>query len=270
MSQVNRMVKNEVREKQAAGDVAKMLRLFSLEKRRDFPWRCKQTAYRVLVSELMLQQTQVGRVVEKYEPFLKKFPSLAAVQKASLASLLLEWKGLGYMRRIKALKQISMETRRLPKEKEKLTALPGIGDYTGGAVCAFAYDVFTPILETNIRTVLCYHFCPQEEGECCVSVSYKELLPPLFLATKLSARTFYEAMMDYGAELKKEKVIVCKTSVKQKAFKGSKRELRAKLLYLITEKKEIGVLDERSKEVLSELVKEEFVVVTSTGYEIAP
>ncbi len=269
MSQVNRMVKNEVREKQAAGDVAKMLRLFSLEKRRDFPWRHKQTAYRVLVSELMLQQTQVGRVVEKYEPFLKKFASLAAVSEASLATLLLTWKGLGYMRRIKALKSISMETRSLPKDKDMLIALPGIGEYTAGAILAFAYNKFTPILETNIRTVLCFHFCEKKEA-CAGLSSYKTLLPPLFALSQLSARAFYEALMDYGAELKKQKVAVCKTSVKQKAFKGSKRELRAKVLYEITEKKEITIVDARQESVLSELLKEKFIIKTITGYEIAP
>ncbi len=247
-----------------------MLRLFSSEKRRDFPWRHKQTAYRVLVSELMLQQTQVSRVVEKYEPFLKKFPNLSAVQKASLSSLLLEWKGLGYMRRIKALKAISVEVKTLPKEKEKLMMFPGIGDYTAGAVLAFAHNKFTPILETNIRTVLCHHFCSKSETSCFSEKEYIHVLPVLFKKSKLSARHFYEAMMDYGTELKKQKVSVCKTSVKQKKFKGSKRELRAKLLYEITEKKEITIEDARQESVLSELLKEKFIIKTTTGYEIAP
>lgn len=269
MPQVKKIVKKKESDKERARDLAKVLRLFSLKKRRDFPWRHKQTAYRVLVSELMLQQTQVGRVVEKYEPFLTKFPSLRVVREVSLTLLLLEWKGLGYMRRVKALKEISIRTTRLPQGKEELMALPGIGDYTAGAILAFAYNQFTPILETNIRTVLCFHFCNKEER--CVGLSdYKELLPELFAQSKLSSRAFYEAFMDYGADLKKQKVPVCKVSVKQRTFKGSRRELRAKLLYEIAVKQEVSTEDSREDSVLEELLKEKFIIKTLTGYEIAP
>jgi A/G-specific adenine glycosylase len=246
------------------------LRLFSAEKRRSLPWRKNQTSYRVLVSELMLQQTQVKRVEEKYEPFLKEFPSLKKVRAANLSSLLLAWKGLGYMRRVKALKSIGDSDLVLPETREELLALPGIGEYTSGAIMAFAYNRFVPILETNIKTVLCHHFCNKDKSVCFSDNQYKEMLSILFKETKLSARSFYESFMDYGAFLKGEKVLVCKLKVKQKKFKGSKRELRAKALYNIVEKRKISFDDTRMETVLEELLQEGFIEKTSTGYVIAP
>lgn len=247
---------------------AKGLFPFARDKRREFSWRENQTDFRVLVSELMLQQTQVSRVIEKYEPFLLKFPSLLAIKNASLGDLLLEWKGLGYMRRIKSLKAMAMQAQTLPLDREGLKKLPGIGDYTSGAVMAFAHNVFTPILETNIRTVLCFHFCKKEEV-CTVLKNHENLVTILYEESELSARVFYEAMMDYGSFLKKEKTKVCSITIKQKPFKGSQRELRAKLLYQITEKVTLDTSDERSMLVLKELEKEGFIKNGTKGYEIA-
>ena len=157
----------------------------------------------------------------------------------------------------------------LPKTEEELQALSGIGEYTAGAIMAFAYDIFVPILETNIRTVLCHHFCQKDVSSMCPALSlYPALTTKLFTESKQSPRHFYEAMMDYGAFLKKEKVTVCKKIAKQKAFKGSKRELRAKLLYLITENKMLEMDDSRSEAVLLDLVQEGFIRKSSKGYEI--
>jgi A/G-specific adenine glycosylase len=259
--------KNQDRERR---ELVKKLRLFSAEKRRILPWRNNQTAYRVLVSELMLQQTQVGRVEEKYESFLKEFPSLESVRAANLSSLLIAWKGLGYMRRVKALKSIGDHALVLPETRVELLALSGIGEYTSGAIMAFAYNKFVPILETNIKTVLCHHFCKKDESICFSDNKYKEMLPILFNETKLSARSFYESCMDYGAFLKGEKVLVCKLKVKQKKFTGSKRELRAKVLYNIVEKKKLSFDDTRIEVVLEELLQEGFIKKTSTGYVIVP
>jgi A/G-specific adenine glycosylase len=249
-------------------DLTSLLKLYSLEKKRDFPWRHDQTPYRVLVSEVMLQQTQVSRVIEKYTLFLERFPTLEVLGKASFDEVLTLWKGLGYMRRIKNLYTLAQQVSTLPREREALHALPGVGEYTSGAVAAFAYNDFYPIIETNIRTVLCVHYCEKIEGKC-ASASYRELLPELFEETRLSARSFYEAMMDYGTVLKKEKDLVCSSQKKQKAFKGSLREERARLLYLITEKKNIVSRDERTEKALKALINEGFIQRTPTGYEIA-
>lgn len=252
-------------------EAVRQLLPFAVEKRRDFPWRKKQTSYRVLVSELMLQQTQVSRVIEKYEDFLKSYPNLFALRMATFSELLLAWKGLGYMRRIKSLKAISLQVVEVPRKREELLALPGIGDYTSGAIMAFAYNQFFPIQETNIKAVLCFHFCHKEESvKCLVTENYQELVTLLYTESAFSPRLFYEAMMDYGSELKKSKAFLCKTSTKQKLFKGSSRELRAKILYQITNKERIDTSDKRSHDVLSSLMSEGFILKNLTGYEIVP
>lgn len=264
-------MKKEMVQSEKRKEVVKQLLSFVTEKRRDFPWRKKQTGYRVLVSELMLQQTQVSRVVEKYEDFLKCYPNLLALRETTLSELLLAWKGLGYMRRIKSLKAIAMQVAQVPRKREDLLVLPGIGDYTGGAIMTFAYNEFFPILETNIKTVLCFHFCHKKEStRCLVLDTYKVLVSALYVDSALSPRLFYEAMMDYGSELKKRKVVVCKAVRKQKPFKGSSRELRAKLLYQITNKEKLDTSDPRSNEVLLMLVSEGFIFKTFRGYEIVP
>lgn len=248
-------------------NLARVLKRVAREERRDFPWREEQTPYRVLLSELMLQQTQVERVREKFLLFTSKYPELSDIKKASFQELLIDWKGLGYMRRLKFLRQISETISVFPEKGESLPVLPGVGEYTRGALLAFAYNVFTPILETNIRTVLCAHFC--EKGEKCEALSYKEILPKLFEETTLTPREFYEACMDYGTVLKKAKTPVCKTGMKQSAFKGSKRELRAKILFAVAHNEPLPEGDSRKEDALRDLIAEGFIKKSSTGYEIA-
>jgi len=131
--------------------------------RHNLPWRKTRNPYRVLVSEIMLQQTQVARVIPKYKAFLKQFPTLESLSKAPLRDVLIAWQGLGYNRRAKALHAlaelvVTAHKGRMPTMFEELIRLPGIGPYTAGAVCAFAYNTPVPILETNIRTILFHHF----------------------------------------------------------------------------------------------------------------
>lgn len=248
--------------------LAATLRVYSKAPyRREFPWREDQTPYRVLLSELMLQQTQVERVKEKFVLFTTKYPSLADIRYTPFGVLLSDWKGLGYMRRLKFLRAISEMVDRLPYSHQDLPKLPGVGEYTKGALLAFAYNEFSPIIETNIRTMLCVHFCVK--GDVCAARAYKEILPDLFKESGLSPRHFYEACMDYGASLKKEKVRVCELVVKQGVFKGSKRELRAKTLFAILHNELLPKDDSRFEEVVEDLVKEGFVKKTTKGYEIA-
>jgi A/G-specific adenine glycosylase len=121
---------------------------------RDLPWRRTRDPYRVLVSEVMLQQTQVSRVLPAYRRFLRRFPTLRALSHAPLGEVLREWSGLGYNRRARDLHRIARMGSSLPRKVADLDALPGIGAYTSSAVACFAFDEPTAFADTNIRRVL--------------------------------------------------------------------------------------------------------------------
>ena len=121
---------------------------------RDLPWRRTRDPYRILVSEVMLQQTQVSRVLPAYRRFLRRFPTLRALARAPLGDVLREWSGLGYNRRARDLQRIARMRPSLPKTVADLDALPGVGAYTASAVACFAYDERTAFADTNIRRVL--------------------------------------------------------------------------------------------------------------------
>jgi A/G-specific adenine glycosylase len=130
---------------------------------RKMPWRDNTDPYNVLVSELMLQQTQVDRVIPKFELFMLTFPSILSLSKASLADVLIAWNGLGYNRRAKYLhesakKIVSDFEGKIPQSYEKLTSLPGVGPNTAGAILAYSYNQPVVFIETNIRTVYFHHF----------------------------------------------------------------------------------------------------------------
>ena len=172
--------------------------------RRSLPWRRTKNPYCILVSEVMLQQTQVERVVPYYASFLKRFPSLAKLANASLGDVLRAWQGLGYNRRAKMLHacaQTVVHTYRgkFPRTQSELMKLPGIGHYTAGAVMAFAFDECAPIIETNIRTVYIHHFFHDE-----IDIPDSKIVQ-LTVRTldKENPREWYYALMDYGAFLKK-------------------------------------------------------------------
>lgn len=208
-------------------------------------------SYRILVSEVMLQQTQVDRVVPKYQSFLKKFPTFKALADTSLQSVLVEWKGLGYNRRALGLKRtaeavVHNHGGKLPRDYASLLALPGIGPYTAHAVRAFVWNEPDIFVETNIRTVYIHHFfskATRRQGNN--KISDAELVPLVekTLDTK-NPREWYYALMDYGAHLKKTVGNVSRKSAsyaKQSTFKGSHRELRAQVLHAIAEKRSTTV-----------------------------
>ena len=204
---------------------------------RDLAWRYIDDAYAVLVSEIMLQQTQVARV-EKYWPrFLKTFPTLDALASADTSLVLEHWQGLGYNRRALALKRTAEECAlqfegELPRTYDELLKLPGIGPATAGGVMAFAYQKPALYLETNVRTVFLHELFPHEEG-----VSDKTL-EPLVLETcsKEDPRGWYYALLDYGAYLKSILPNPSRRSKhhsKQSVFEGSKRQKRAELVRIV-------------------------------------
>ena len=136
---------------------------------RDLPWRNNDDAYAVLVSEVMLQQTQVKRVLGRWERFLAKFPTPDALASASTSDVVGEWQGLGYNRRALALKRACEICSqdfggKLPETVDELKALPGIGPATAAGVVAFAHNRPAMYLETNVRTVFLHELFPDEEG----------------------------------------------------------------------------------------------------------
>jgi A/G-specific adenine glycosylase len=240
--------------------------------RHDLLWRKKINPYKILVSEIMLQQTQVVRVIPKFTLWMKQYSSLRKLSHANLKDLLLLWQGLGYQRRVKALYQISKISAIIPKTFRELEALPGIGVYTASAIMAFAYNVFDhPVLETNIRTALIEHYYKDA-----VTVDDQILLTKLFELTNynevqvLGARDWYYALMDYGSYLKKNKISHTSKNiyaVKQEPYKGSQRQVRAQVLFAIAHNNALPN-DERVGIVLKQLLDEGFVIKNKTRYSI--
>jgi len=193
--------------------------------RHELPWRKTKDPYRILVSEVMLQQTQVERVIPYYKDWLRKFPTA----KASLADVLRAWQGLGYNRRAKNLQAAAREVAKQGKFPEDLESLPGVGPYTARAVKAFAHNEDVVFIETNIRTVVTHHFFSNKE-----KVEDKEILPILEKALpKGKSREWYGALMDYGSFLKRSGVRInskAKAYKKQEAFEGSRRQARGAIL----------------------------------------
>lgn len=216
--------------------LSELKRYYAKEGRGHLPWRKTRDPYKVLVSEVMLQQTQVERVIPKYKEFLRAFPSVKALAKAPFSQVLFHWNGLGYNRRAKFLHDAAKAVVReyggiLPKEPEVMEKLPGIGHYTARAVAAFAHNAPHVFLETNIRTVFLHHYFPEKTG-----VSDQELLSLVegdLKRSKMEPREFYAALMDYGSFLKRSGVRInhkSKHYAKQPPFAGSARQLRGIIL----------------------------------------
>lgn len=245
--------------------------------KRDFPWRKRQTPYRVVVSEIMLQQTQAPRVVEKYNAFMQAFPRVEDLARAENREVLKLWSGLGYNRRALFLKRmaeviVSEYNGKFPKTIKELKKLPGIGPYTAAAVYAFAYNKPHVCIETNIRTVFLYHFFAKTKRQ----VSDSELLPLIEEALdRENPREWYAALMDYGTYLKAVLPNPSRKSAHhttQSKFKGSNREVRGTLMRVLVEKAQTleglkkHVTDTRVNTVLQGLVKEGLVQKRGNTY----
>lgn len=214
------------------------------------PWRQDTRPYYVLVSELMLQQTQVIRVIPKFNAFIERFPNEWSLAKASLADVLKLWQGLGYNRRAKFLHEAAKIIMSdfggiFPNDEASLIKLPGVGKNTAGAVMAYAFNKPSTFIETNIRTVYIHHFFNDQ-----FDVDDKQIIE-LLEATidKKNPRTFYQALMDYGSWLKANGIRNVNSSKhykKQLPLKGSIREVRGKIVRELTAADmEVGELQKR-------------------------
>ncbi len=249
---------------------------------RDLPWRKRLNPYRVLVSEIMLQQTQVERVVEKYQEFLSEFPDFPALARAPLPKLLALWSGLGYNRRALALKALAQKVMedysgKLPKEAEELIALPGIGKYTAGAVRTFAFNKPTVFIDTNIRRVYIHEFLRTDEN------IHDHDLMPLVEQTidKANPRKWYNALMDYGTMLKQKHVNPNRKSVhyvRQSPFANSNRQIRGKILKALVIRSPLttaqlveasGIETERILRSLAQLAEEGFIKKSGRAFSIS-
>ena len=241
---------------------------------RDMPWRRDTRPYYILVSELMLQQTQVARVVPKFEQFIARFPDEETLANASLADVLTQWQGLGYNRRAKFLHTAARAVvqgydSRFPLAEQELLSLPGVGNNTAGAIMAYAHNQPSIFIETNIRTVYIHHFFADALAVTDAQITEK-------LAATLDhehPREFYWALMDYGAHLKSQGV---KTNSRSKHYKkqpkleGSVRQVRGHIITLLTEHgsltdeelRHLLAADERYRPALAGLLKDEIISVT--------
>jgi A/G-specific adenine glycosylase len=202
--------------------------------RYDLPWRKTRDPYKILVSEVMLQQTQVDRVRPYYADFLKKFPTAKALAAAPLADVLIAWQGLGYNRRAKMLQEAAREVVEkykgiFPKSVAQLEELRGVGPYTARAIAAFSYNQDVVFIETNLRTVVTHHFFSGKK-----QIDDKEIMIILEESfPKERSREWYSALMDYGSYLKRSGIRInpkSKTYVKQSTFEGSRRQARGIIL----------------------------------------
>ena len=238
---------------------------------RTLPWREPDLngvfdPYKILVSEMMLQQTQVQRVIPKYQQFLAQFPTLQSLAAAPLSDVLVAWSGLGYNRRAKYLHEVAGTLSRLsqPWTVQDLVACKGIGANTAAAVVVYSYNQPEIFIETNVRTVLIHH-CFDDRDK----VADKELLPLLTqLIDAEHPREFYWALMDYGSHLKRTVGNASRASkhyAKQSAFAGSRRQLRGAVLRQLHSHPmtadELGerLVDERLQGVLDDLGREGLV-----------
>lgn len=202
---------------------------------RDLPWRDTHDPYAILLSEVMLQQTQVSRVMGRWEQWLETFPTIADLASAPLPPVLELWQGMGYNRRALNLKRcaeevVAMHDGVVPSDKKALLGLPGIGPSTSAGVRIFAFRQPDMYLETNVRAVFIHELFPGRE-----SVADKELVSLVEATCPQDARVraWYYALLDYGAYLKKTMTNPTRRSkhyTRQSKFEGSHRQKRAYLL----------------------------------------
>jgi A/G-specific adenine glycosylase len=257
----------------------KLIREKGRELYRDMPWRRDTRFYYVLVSELMLQQTQVSRVVPKFETFIARFPDIESLAAASLDDVLRLWSGLGYNRRAKYLHEAARRIRDVyyggfPQSLRELQTLPGVGSGTAGALMVYALNQPAVFIETNVRTVYFQHFFPDDAA---VSDADLRLLVEDTLDRECP-REFYWALMDYGTWLKSQgagRLQQSRHYKKQAPLKGSVREVRGRILRALTtgelrpgDLRDRVVYDQRFDTALASLIADGLIAQTSGMFHL--
>lgn len=255
--------------------------------RHSLPWREDTSPHSVVVSEIMLQQTQVSRVLTKYTEFMSALPDWQALAHAPQAEVIGLWQGLGYNRRALWLKKIAEQVAseyggELPQDPVELRKLPGIGPNTAGSIAAFAFNTPVVFIETNIRRVFIHHCFADSEV-----VSDKELAPLLERALEDNhgkAREWYWALMDYGSFLATQQIPNpnkrSKHYTKQSKFAGSDRQIRGEILRLLlaSDKTKLALHEalvpyeqdgKRVERILQGLMGEGFVKLQKDHYKLA-
>jgi len=250
---------------------------------RSFEWRHVQDPYQIVVSEIMLQQTQTHRVAQKFSAFIKAFPTFDTLAQASLQEVLFYWQGLGYNRRGLYLQHIAKKiideyNGQLPNDPAILVNFPGIGPATASSICAFAFNRPTVFIETNIRTVYIYFFFASTHDK----VADKQLIPIIEQTVDTTnPREWYYALMDYGVFLKKSAINPSRKSAhhaKQSKFEGSDRQIRGMILRYVLQSTSPLTLTtlctlidrdaDRIEKISQQLCAEGFIVQTNGFFSI--
>lgn len=241
---------------------------FARSHKRDLPWRTPALVpnsrgqldlYKIFVSEVMLQQTQVARVMVKYGEFIDRFPTIRSLAKADLMDVLKVWQGLGYNRRGKYLwesaRKMIGDKSTTPLTVPYLDTLPGIGRATAASIYCFAYNRPVIFIETNIRKVFIHHFFTDRD-----EVDDADLIPLIRDTLHYdNPREWYYAIMDYGSFLSTVVVnpnIKSKHYTKQSRFIGSDRQIRGQLLRAVISNEPLHIANEREQKIYEKLVKE--------------
>lgn len=250
---------------------------FGTENFRNMPWRETSDPYAILVSEVMLQQTQVDRVILKHREFMKRFSQLKDLALAPFAQVLQQWSGLGYNRRALSLHKTAQILHKhhndiIPQSIEELVKLPGIGLNTAAALMVYAFNQPEIFVETNIRSVFIHEFFSERD-----KIGDKELMPLIKKTLyKNNPRKWYWALMDYGVYLKKLHKNPSRKSKhysKQSSFAGSNRQLRGAILnVLLQESLPLEALQQQFEypykqtfNTIQHLVKEGFITRDEKG-----
>lgn len=248
--------------------------------RRDLPWRHTRDPYKILVSEVMLQQTQVSRVLPKYAEFLGEFPTVHALAKATSAHVLRAWRGMGYNRRALYLKKtaeavVSEYHGIFPDSESQLMKLPGLGKYTARAIMVFAFEKDVGMVDTNIRHIIThflYKGLPQKEK--IIEATADQIVP------KGKSWEWHQALMDYGALAMQSEKKSMKLVKKQTSFKDSNRFYRGRIVdmlrsgktgrthLLLDLTKKYGKDKKFIKGIISGLIRDGLVVVQGTSLSL--
>ena len=245
------------------------------------PWRSNPAPYWVWVSEMMLQQTQVSRVIPKFEAFMARFPDIESLASAELREVLQQWMGLGYNRRAKFMHQAAQYIRTdldgaFPDTLDGLNSLPGVGPNTAGAILAYAYNYPAVFIETNIRTVF-IHECFSGRSD----VRDAEIIPLIGeYMDKQNPREWYWAIMDYGSYLKRTATNPSRRSKHhsvQAPFEGSRRQVRSTVLRMLLERPmtleqlQSTIADDRVADVVHDLEQESILTYNQIDscYQVA-